>query len=427
MKVIKPVDTGVYCTLTRASTATYWNSAGTLQTAAINALRVGYTRDGQFLGALIEPLATNLLWPNTTLGTQTRTVLNATTYTLSFYGTGTVTLSGAATGATVGTGANTRTTRTFTTTSTSLTLTVSGSVTYAQLETGSYATSVIVTTSGSLTRSADVVSGTGVLVSDFADATASYAGGTTYALGAVVRYNTRLYESLQAGNTGHQPDSSPTWWLDTGADNTYAMFDRASTKQSTGSATTCVVCVVMPSDVGAAGLMNLANTTSAALVVSDGYGNFYRATKTGSPVDVALMAGGVGTVVSVLVKNTGAAYPAVGELVIGTQHDLGDTRYGLGMSLMDFSRKERDDFGNYSFTERAFSKRQSASVLIGKASLNDTLALLFSVRAKPTVWLATDIAEFATPALVYGFLRDLSLSIDYPTEAVYRLEIEGLT
>ena len=45
---------------------------------------------------------------------------------------------------------------------------------------------------------------------------ATYAGGTTYALGAeVTTYSGKtgtVYRSLQAGNTGNTPSSSPLWW-----------------------------------------------------------------------------------------------------------------------------------------------------------------------------------------------------------------------
>ncbi len=82
----------------------------------------------------------NLLLATTTLSTQSVTVTNAA-HTLSFTGTGTVTLSGASTaGPLVGTGAGDRVSLTFTPTAGSLTLTVSGSVTLAQLELGSLVT-----------------------------------------------------------------------------------------------------------------------------------------------------------------------------------------------------------------------------------------------------------------------------------------------
>jgi hypothetical protein len=62
---------------------------------------------------------------------------------LSFFGTGSVTLSGVATGTLNGTGANNRVSLTFTPTAGSLTLTVSGSVTLAQLEQSAFATDYI--------------------------------------------------------------------------------------------------------------------------------------------------------------------------------------------------------------------------------------------------------------------------------------------
>lgn len=82
----------------------------------------------------------NLLLATETLATQAVTLL-AAQHTLSFTGTGTVTLSGASTaGPLVGTGANNRVSLTFTPTAGSVTFTVSGSVTSAQLELGAVAT-----------------------------------------------------------------------------------------------------------------------------------------------------------------------------------------------------------------------------------------------------------------------------------------------
>lgn len=78
----------------------------------------------------------NLLLNTETLATQSRTV-TAVRHTLSFTGTGSITLSGASTaGPLVGTGVNDRVSLTFTPTAGSLTLTVSGSVTKGQLNLG---------------------------------------------------------------------------------------------------------------------------------------------------------------------------------------------------------------------------------------------------------------------------------------------------
>jgi len=141
---------------------------------------------GESLGLLVEEARTNLLLNSATLSTQSVTVAAAAN-TLSFYGTGTVTLTGVSTaGPLVGTGANNRVSLTFTPTAGVLILTVSGSVTNAQLEAGAFPTSYIPTTTATVTRAADVASITGSNFSSWYNQTE----GTVFAEVAVAQPNT---------------------------------------------------------------------------------------------------------------------------------------------------------------------------------------------------------------------------------------------
>jgi hypothetical protein len=170
-------------TFTRASSKTVTNSAGVLETVGIDAPAFDHNpTTGESLGLLVEEQRSNLLLNSATLSTQSVTVAAAAN-TLSFYGTGTVTLTGVSTaGPLVGTGANNRVSLTFTPIVGVLILTVSGSVTNAQLEAGAFPTSYIPTTTAAVTRSADVASITGSAFSSWY----SQSEGTVFAEGRLV-------------------------------------------------------------------------------------------------------------------------------------------------------------------------------------------------------------------------------------------------
>jgi hypothetical protein len=187
---ISSLPTGV--SLSRATTGTRFNSSGVLVTEAIDAPRFDYAWNGSAWvakGLLIENQRINLFLQTGSPANQTITVANGTAYSVSFYGTGTLTLSGAATQTMNGSSANVRTSYTFTASTTSLVIAVSGSVTYPNVEAGGFATSHITTTTAAVTRSADIAQLTGAALALLqASAASIIVENDTYANSSTFQY-----------------------------------------------------------------------------------------------------------------------------------------------------------------------------------------------------------------------------------------------
>jgi|688.fasta_scaffold188021_2 hypothetical protein len=162
-------------TFARSTTATFTGSNGLIQSSAIDTPRFEYDPVTlQLKGFLLEQQRVNSfvnsLINGTSLTTQSVTV-TATPYTISFYGTGSITLTGAFSATVTGTGVYpNRQTLTFTPTAGVLICTVLGSVQYAQLEAGAFVTTFIPTAGAAVTRASDLAQMTGTNFSSWYNA-----------------------------------------------------------------------------------------------------------------------------------------------------------------------------------------------------------------------------------------------------------------
>lgn len=152
------IDVDSRITFTRSTTRTYINAAGARATAEINEWPIDHDPVTLApLGRSVWFQSTNLILNSATMVTQNCTV-TSNQHTLSFEGTGTVTLSGVSTaGPLVGTGTGpaNRVHLTFVPTAGTLTLTVSGTVSNAQLEAAVSPTPYIPTAGSTVTRATD--------------------------------------------------------------------------------------------------------------------------------------------------------------------------------------------------------------------------------------------------------------------------------
>lgn len=319
----------------------------------------------------------------------------------------------------------------------------------AQLETGSKATSYIPTTTAAATRAADVITGSGLVYSNVAETDYSvWSSATTYALAARVILTSsgthKIYESLQASNLNHDPLTSPLWWVEVSPTNRWCAFDTSvstQTKQSTtinysvspGQAVNTVAALniygansltVTMSSALAGGTVytktvDLTSTPSG----SDWWAWFY-ATRT-APTQAILTDLPSYSDAVISFSFSGGAGLAVGVIMLGRQQAFGvGINYGARVGIQDYSRKEKNDFGDTVLVQRAFAKRANFDMQIAKAEVDSFQNFLSDVRAKPCLWIGSTVYESTT---IFGFYKNFDILISYPTFADCSLELEGLT
>lgn len=258
-------------------------------------------------------------------------------------------------------------------------------------------------------------------------------------------YNERVYESLVDNQS--RPDIGAALevpeWVDLGPINPLRMFD-GSINSTTTADTDLVVQVNVNEVVRAVGLFNVSATTVQIQMLDQGGAEVYDSGEldlvgnddiqdlnayffdgiTLSPDFVfTALPPYLNATVIVTLKALGDG-ASVGEMVLGTTHELGDTEYGTGVGILDFSRKERDEFGNFKVVERQFSKRANYDVSIPTSLVSSVQQRLAKYRSIPVVFIG---AEARPETVVYGFYRSFDIVLDGPKFSSCSIEVEGLT
>lgn len=114
----------------------------------------------------------------------------------------------------------------------------------------------------------------------------------------------------------------------------------------------------------------------------------------------------------------------IGCIIPGKQMSLGNTLYSPSVGIADYSTKTADDDGNYTITEKSYSKKLSCDVSLPNTSLDEVCRALTNYRAIPTVWVG--MTNYSA-MIVYGFFKDFSIVMPGPSYSKCSLEIEGLT
>ena len=113
-----------------------------------------------------------------------------------------------------------------------------------------------------------------------------------------------------------------------------------------------------------------------------------------------------------------------GLIVFGRTTNIGVSNFGTSVSIMDYSRKERDEFGRPIIVERNFTKQVSYDVTCETSSVGSVQRILASVRAIPCVWIGD---EKRSETVVFGYYNDFNIVISSPSLSDCSIDVEGLT
>lgn len=265
---------------------------------------------------------------------------------------------------------------------------------------------------------------------------------TNYAAGALVIHvpTHSVYRRVVAGVSAMSPDLDATNWSRVGPTNRWAMFDRATGTVSTAAGALSVQ--IAPGVGGGLALLDVAGAEVSVSMTDPATGStvYSRTVSLSDPTvsdwseyffgeignrttvvlnDLPFFASGV-----IAVTITGPGTVGIGTLAAGRVIDLGGTKYGAQVGIIDYSVKSTNAFGVTTVTERNFAKKLTAQTVLEKRKVDATAARLAALRATPGVWVGADEYE---STVVYGFFRDFGVDISYPVLSVCSLTIEGLS
>lgn len=343
---------------------------------------------------------------------------------------------------------------------------ISGILIYgAQLEYQKLPTSYIETTSSTATREADVISGNGLVYTNVANtypewssfsvpytigqyvSVGTWTGGSDTAISDTAT-GTYLCLASHTSNASNGPLQSVTNWVRIGPTNQFAVFDTKISSQTTASNE--LIFVIKTTSLDTISALNI-NAEKVVVSVSDyakpnnllrnlifnrteyvsgtesfdWYSYFFFDEDTQkTQVVFSGITSSAENVVTIRLSSSGST--AIGISVVGNTKFIGNTQYGITAGIIDYSKKEIDEFGNSSLIVRNYSKRINAKVYLTNANLNSVQRFLYSIRATPVLWIASEDIQYSEPLIVYGFYRDFNTEISYPSASLCDLTIEGL-
>ena len=279
---------------------------------------------------------------------------------------------------------------------------------------------------------------------------AEYSAGTTYAEGdrvIVIGDVHKVYESAVGSNTGNAPSSttaSTEFWIYAGATNRYKAFDQRTSDPVTRT-TPITYSLTDPRYVSAIAFFNIDKATDVQVTITD-TGSTVIYDETISLIYVSHMTDwflffteiprykrqklitglpfSAGAEIALEFTGPAASTISVGQIVLGRDRNIGTTLTGTRAGFRDYSRKDRDTFGDPIIVERGFKRKVEYSVAVNPKNADNIIESLAALRAKGAVYFADkDIGYFGTT--VYGLLSDFDVPLQIAVSYI-NIEVESL-
>lgn len=268
----------------------------------------------------------------------------------------------------------------------------------------------------------------------------------TYAKGArvIVLSKHMIYESTADGNTTNPltPSAEPKW-IEVGSTNRWRAFDKSINSQTKQE--NLITYKIKPGKgTSFIGFLNLYGATSVNVKMTDPVrGEVYNETVTMSnrlaqtswwtwffgerSVQTQALFNDLPPYPNAEMEITinGSAELAVGVIIFGRQVSFTmGVQLGARLGIQDFSRRERNAFGDVVIVERAYSKLASFSAMLLAAEVDAFYDFCASVRSIPCLWIGSDRYESTT---IYGFYKSFNIIVAYYDYSECDIELESLT
>jgi hypothetical protein len=280
----------------------------------------------------------------------------------------------------------------------------------------------------------------------------AWAANTAYVVGDKrIRTTThRIYQALVAipNTVTTPPENDPQRWVDIGPTNRFAMFDYdrntasgrleaiSATVKSGGRATSIVLFGIDAQFIA----ITVRDGLSGPIVYERSYNLQERFVSNWTShffapfvfreslvlIDVPPYFGAHITVT--ISKNSPTERVFLESMVIGSPVKIGRAKAGAESDILDFSRVERDAFGNATLVPRKNVPTLSAQVLADKADVPAIRKLRQDYAGRPLVFLAIEDGEdqyFDSLSLV-GIFKRMAVVVEYPQHALVNIEAEGI-